>query len=55
MADLTATPDELIAVFRELFSREHEIAFLTLANRNRPSGSPSSRRLLRQNETARRA
>jgi hypothetical protein len=30
MADLTATPEELIATFRELFPREHEIAMLTL-------------------------
>jgi hypothetical protein len=33
MADLTATPDELIAVFRELFPREHEIAMLNLMTR----------------------
>jgi hypothetical protein len=33
MADLTATPEELIGTFRELFPREYEEAFLTLANR----------------------
>jgi hypothetical protein len=33
MADLTATPEELIATFRELFPREYEIAMLTLMTR----------------------
>jgi hypothetical protein len=33
MADLTATPDELISTFRELFPREYEVAFLTLTTR----------------------
>ncbi len=41
MADLTATPDELIAGFRELFPREYEIAFLTLATNGGPIGSLS--------------
>lgn len=30
---LTATAEELLAIVRELFPREHEIALLTLANR----------------------
>lgn len=30
---LTATPEELIATFRELFPQEFQIAFLTLSTR----------------------
>ncbi|MBX6387303.1 MAG: hypothetical protein IRZ07_30725 [Microbispora sp.] len=33
MTDLTATADELLAVVRERFPREYEIALLTLATR----------------------
>lgn len=33
MAELTASPEDLLAVVRDLFPREHEIAFLTLLAR----------------------
>lgn len=33
MTELTASTDELLAVIRERFPREHEIAVLTLINR----------------------
>lgn len=33
MTDLTATAEELLAVVRERFPREYEIALLTLATR----------------------
>lgn len=33
MGELTATPDEVMATFRELFPREYDVAMLTLTTR----------------------